>query len=52
MKIRFAEKVVFRIVDDLTDRRGFRQAWEECDHDTRIEIVKTWLAIVEREMEE
>ena len=35
----FAVTVVKRIVDDLTDRRGLRQAWEEVDEDIQQEVV-------------
>lgn len=47
----FAVTVVKRIVDDLTDRRGLRQAWEEVDEDIQQEVVDKWRAIAIEEAE-
>jgi excisionase family DNA binding protein len=41
-----ADVIVSRIVRDLTDRRGLRQAWDEIGEDVRDEIVETWRRIV------
>ena len=36
-----ASKVGQAILDDLTDRRGFRQEWDQCDPATQDEIRAT-----------
>lgn len=42
----FAEKVVDKIIADLTDRRGLRQEWENCDDEVRDEIRATWIKLI------
>lgn len=39
--------VVSLLVDDVTDRRGFGQAWDQCDDDIKREIVQEWRTIVQ-----
>lgn len=34
------------ILDDLTDRRGLRQSWEDIDDDIQDEIVDIWKQII------
>ena len=34
------------IIDDLTDRRGLRQEWEEIDEQTQEEIKATWAKLI------
>lgn len=41
-----AEKIVDKLLADLTDREGFRQKWDETDRDTQREIRKAWITIV------
>lgn len=41
-----AVMVVNAIIDDLADRRGLRQSWEEIDPDTQREIQAKWTALV------
>ena len=41
-----AEKAVSRIIDDLTDRRGLRQEWEQIDDEIQDEIRETWRDLV------
>lgn len=41
-----ARKAVKRIIDDLTDRRGLRHAWDGIDDDIRAEIESTWAMII------
>lgn len=41
-----AERMVAEIMCDVTDRRGWRQAFDEFDEDIRHEILDTWLRIV------
>lgn len=45
-----AHDIVARIVDDLSDRRGLRQAWDEIDEEIRDEIILEWIAIVEEKL--
>lgn len=42
-----AKSAIERIIADLTDRRGLRQAWEGIDDDTQEEIKATWERIVD-----
>jgi hypothetical protein len=37
-----AREIAQAIEDDLTDRKGLRQAWEAIDDDIREEILATW----------
>jgi hypothetical protein len=41
-----AEKIVAKIVEDFTDRRGLRQAWESIDPGTQGEILAQWKALI------
>lgn len=41
-----AEKIVDKIIDDFTDRRGLRQEWENIDEEIQQEIRDTWIKIV------
>lgn len=36
------KKIVKAILDDVTDRRGWRQEWDEFDEDVQEEIKETW----------
>ena len=42
------EPIVRDILDDLTDRRGLRQEWEQIDDDIQGEIIEVWNKIVEK----
>jgi len=46
-----AYRIVFKIVDDLTDRRGFDYIWDGCDTFVREELCQKWLTIVNDEIE-
>jgi hypothetical protein len=37
---------LFHLIFNLTDRRGFRQMWDECDSDTKNEILESWFNII------
>ena len=37
-----ASAAVLVIVEDLTNRRGLRHAWDEIDDEVRAEIVEEW----------
>ncbi len=41
-----ADRIVSRIIANLTDRRGLRQEWEQIDAETKDEIRATWAQIV------
>lgn len=45
-----AAVLVERLLDDLTDRRGFRQVWDEIDLVTRNEIKCAWKDIIDAEI--
>lgn len=40
------DRVVCAILDDVTDRRGWRHEWDGFDDDVKREIVETWRARV------
>lgn len=40
-----AEIIIDAIIEDLTDRRGLRQAWEDIDEDIQQEIRNVWIEI-------
>lgn len=46
MNIDLATKIVDALLDDMTDRRGLRQEWDNIDDDVQAEIRKTWIKIV------
>ncbi len=46
----FAEKVVEKIVYDLSDRRGLRQEWEGIDDEIQKEIKSVWRSIINEEL--
>jgi len=43
-------RIVKAIIDDLTDRRGLRQAFEECDEEVQKEIFAAWKKTVRTEL--
>lgn len=40
-----AARLVGRIIDDLSDRRGLRQEWEAIDEDIQSQIVTRWIVL-------
>ncbi len=44
-----ANAIVQKIIEDLTDRRGLRQTWEEMDTVTQREIKRKWGKIIRDE---
>jgi hypothetical protein len=47
-----AEEIRDAILDDVTDRRGWRQAWDEFDDDIQQEIKDIWLIVINEVLEE
>ena len=45
------DRVVLAIYTDVTDRRGWRQEWDQFDEDVRAEIVRTWRAKIRGALE-
>lgn len=45
-----ADRIVEKIVADLSDRRGLRHAWEAIDPDIQEDIRARWAAIIQREL--
>jgi hypothetical protein len=43
-------RIVSAILDDVTDRRGWRQAWDSFDDDVREEIIARWIELVQTEL--
>ena len=46
-----AQRIVERIIDDLTDRKGLRHEWDNIDELTQYEIAQEWQRIVDEERE-
>ena len=42
-----AMKAVDKIVEDLTDRRGLRQEWENIDDEIQAEIKTAWAQAID-----
>lgn len=42
--------IVNAIIADLSDRRGFRQAWDDTDKDIQEEIRLAWINIVKNNL--
>lgn len=45
-----AKNIVFKIIEDLTDRRGLEQQFNNFDDDIQEEIVSKWIEIVEKSL--
>lgn len=45
-----SKKILFKIVNDLTDRAGLDNYWWNIDGEIREEILTAWLAIIEQEL--
>lgn len=45
-----AEKAVSKIIDDLTDRGGLGDAWDQIDDEIRQEIISAWIMILMEEI--
>lgn len=43
-------RIVFRLLEDLTDRRGLRQQWEQIDDDIQEEIIQRWIELATTEL--
>jgi len=44
------KNIVFSIIHDMKDRRGFSGQWDQIDEDIRNEIIQTWLDITAIEL--
>lgn len=44
-KVTKAENIVFEIIRDFTDRRGFKYLWDDIDDDVKNEIIEKWIKI-------
>lgn len=42
------EDAVHEIIDDLSDRRGLGQEWDQIDEDIQQEIMNKWMDIIEK----
>jgi hypothetical protein len=47
-----AKEIVKAILDDFTDRRGLRQAWDPIDDEIKDDVLKTWLLSTKRILDE
>ena len=52
MNIEKAREIADAIIDNLTDRRGLRQEWDNIDEDVQAEIRETWAGIIEQHSRE
>ena len=39
------QRAIDELIKDITDRRGFRQVWDEIDDDIKAEIIDSWTNI-------
>lgn len=46
-----AEEIVDAIIENLTDRKGLRQSWDEIDKDIQGEIRSEWMLIASHAIE-
>lgn len=46
-----ANYVIERIIEDIIDRRGLGDAWEEIDADVKDEITRSWSDLINDEFE-
>lgn len=46
MKIEQARDIVDALINDLRDRSGLGNEWEQIDKETQDEIIATWVYIV------
>ena len=44
------EKIVFRFIEDFTDRIGMGDEWDEIDDEIQDEIIETWIDIVKKQL--
>lgn len=47
---KLAKRITKVVMDDMLDRRGFRQTWDGCDPDTQNEIVNSLEKLVDAEL--
>lgn len=50
MKNETAKNIVKKIVEDLCDRLGLQNEWDNIDKDTQKEIIKCWEKIASKEI--
>lgn len=43
------KNAVFKIVNDISDRKGLGNEWEEIDEGIQEEIIETWINILEKQ---
>lgn len=41
-----AERILKALINDLRDRRGLKQEWNQIDDDIKDEIVREWTRII------
>ena len=44
------KNIVFSLLHDITDRRGFSGQWDQIDDDVREETIQTWIDITTVEL--
>lgn len=50
LTVDLARRIAYRLLADATDRRGWRQEFDQFDDDIKEELIKTWIEIVQREL--
>jgi len=45
---KISKKIIGEIIEDISDRSGLSNVWDDMDEDTEEEIKKTWQNIVKR----
>ena len=49
-KVSKSKEIVFSILNDLTDRRGLKQEFDQIDDDIKEELIETWIEITEKKL--
>lgn len=45
-----AERILFELMNDLTDRRGFHQEWDAVDDEIKEDILQVHLGIIQKNL--
>ncbi len=50
--MKLPERIVKKIIKDISERIGLQEEWQRIDKGTRQEIIEKWEGIVEKEIKE
>lgn len=52
LDVALAKRITYRILQDMRNRRGLRQQWEQIDEDVQEEIIAAWIDLAETEIQD